>query len=108
MKPRTAIIILIILSAIVLIAMYFIYQNSRQQAQNSQIKNQVANQQSEELSPEEKAIQTKIAEKREAIEKRKEEIKKSGYTQAELDFIFNPRKIVAQELGLATSTDTKK
>ena len=108
MKIRTAIIILIILSAIVLIAMYFIYQNSRQQVQNNQIKTPVANQQSEELSPEEKAIQTKIEEKREAIEKRKDEIKKSGYTQAELDFIFNPRKIVSQELGLATSTDTKK
>lgn len=104
MKTRTAIIILIILSTIVLTAMYFIYQNSRQQLV-SEVKPPVANQQSKELSPTEKLIQDKIKAKTAEINKKSpEEIKVNGYTPDEADFILNPQKNVERELGIVSAS----
>ncbi|MDD5032039.1 MAG: hypothetical protein PHR36_03255 [Patescibacteria group bacterium] len=109
MYPKTALkILLVIILAIALVfTTFYIKKQSDLKKQEKQIGEIVDKKKGQqEFSEEDQAkldayIDQKIEEKRSELDKKTEaEIKKDGYTQAEVDLILDPRRAVEKELGI--------
>ena len=109
MYPKTAlkILLVIVLIAGLVFAGLYIKKKYDLKREEGKIENIISKKRGQqELSQEEQAkleayVNQKVEEKRSELnEKTEEEIKKEGYTQAEVNFILDPQRSVEKELGI--------